>query len=506
MHPRLRAVHAMSVPTARELVGLHADFDGVVQDLSDGGVRTRLAALGGPPLDDPHDEAHLSAFERDLRFRFGVVHEHRWNPLPHIGNLDLACYDREYAPAKERAAARRRHLAAWPDAVEASLTALVAVPREVAAGLLGAAQGLAADVPADGDTVHEAALAAHGRLVGHLDTAAREAEPFTGLGGPVLSQVLGIPEALRVDLGRLAERADAEQRRLRDLLADSVRALGFTGSVGDAVGALTADHPTIDGVLEEARAQTEEVLAFTRASGLVPDHDGACLVGPAPASRAWAMAMLSPAAAYEDDGPSWYHVTPPDPTWPPEAQSEWLAVFSRTTLPAITVHEVAPGHFTHFRCIRSSSSDVRRSLYSNAFAEGWAHYAEELLLEEGFRADDRRYAAGVAIEALVRVTRLAVSIGVHTGAMTLQEASARFEHDAHLQPAAARSEAVRATFDPGYGCYTWGKLVITDLRERARAQWGSAYSHRRFHTALLDLGAPPLGLVETVLGGSQPPG
>jgi uncharacterized protein (DUF885 family) len=99
----------------------------------------------------------------------------------------------------------------------------------------------------------------------------------------------------------------------------------------------------------------------------------------------------------------------------------------------------------------------------------------------------------------VRVTRLASAIGIHTGAMTVEDAAARFEADAFLGGSAALSEARRATFDPTYGRYTWGKLAIRDARDAARQQWGAEYSHTRFHQALFDLGAPPLGLIGTAL-------
>src|SRR5207237_2332799 len=129
-----------------------------------------------------------------------------------------------------------------------------------------------------------------------------------------------------------------------------------------------------------------------------------------------------------------------------------------------------------------------------------AHYAEQMCVEEGFRADDPRFEAGVVIEALVRVTRMAVSIGVHTGELTIDQAARRFEEDAYLQGPAARSEAARSTFDPTYGRYTWGKLEILRLRDQARAAWGAGYSLQRFHKELLDLGAPPLGLMRSGLG------
>jgi uncharacterized protein (DUF885 family) len=122
------------------------------------------------------------------------------------------------------------------------------------------------------------------------------------------------------------------------------------------------------------------------------------------------------------------------------------------------------------------------------------------MVEEGFRAEDPRFSIGVWVEALVRITRLAVAIGIHTGGMTMDEAVHRFEEDAFLQGPAARSEADRSSFDPTYGRYTWGKLEIAALRDEARARWGRRYRHRRFHEALLALGAPPLGLIGNALG------
>ncbi|MHB8670100.1 MAG: DUF885 family protein, partial [Acidimicrobiales bacterium] len=302
-----------------------------------------------------------------------------------------------------------------------------------------------------------------------------------------------------VELARLEERADAERDRLRSMLDDAVERLAPGAPSARVVPELLADHPGPDGVLDEARAQVREVIAFTRARNLVPDLDGDCLVGPAPPSRRWAMAMLSWAGPYEPDAPSWYHVTPPEPSWPAEERDEWLEVFSATTLPVITAHEVAPGHFAHGRVLRRVRGDVRRLLHGEAFVEGWAHYGEELCLEEGLRSEDPRFAVGVAIEALTRVTRLAVSLGVHSRTMTLAEAAHRFEQDAFLRGRAARAEASRATFDPTYGRYTWGKLEILALRDEARARWGRRFSLARFHRQLLELGSPCLGLMGAAL-------
>ena len=134
MDARLRAVCDLMTAEVREYAGLH-DYDGEVQDLSDAGIRAGVARLGGPPLPDAHDDAHLSAFEDWARAYFIEAEEHRRNPLVHLGNLDLAVYDREYAPSDQRADARRRHLAKWPDAIDASIGALDRVSAPVARGL-----------------------------------------------------------------------------------------------------------------------------------------------------------------------------------------------------------------------------------------------------------------------------------------------------------------------------------------------------------------------------------
>ncbi|WP_188190999.1 DUF885 family protein [Nonomuraea sp. SYSU D8015] len=493
LDPRLRAVADLIVAEAREGGGRH-EYDGRIQDLSPDGVRAGLARLGeGAAPEDPHDAEHLRVFEQSLRYQFGELELHRTNPMVHLSNFDLACYDRDYGPEEERAAAKAAHLALWPDAVDCAIASLDRLSAPVAKSLIGAAKGLAAGVS------DETALRAHARLVAHLESAAAEGDPDAALGGEALAGLMGTAEGLPVDLGRLAERADAERDRLMALLTDACARLGRSGPPLDVVRELVRDHPDADGVIEAARAGTAKAIAFTREKDLVPYHDGECLVGLAPESRRWAMAMMAWNSPGEPEGPSWYHITPPDPSWPEHEQEEWLEVFSYTTLPAINVHEVAPGHFSHARALRRAPSDVRRLLQSMAFIEGWAHYAEELCVEEGFEPDDPRFEIGVWVEALIRVTRLACAIGVHTGQMTVEEGARRFESDTHLAGPAALAEARRATFDPTYGRYTWGKLLILDLREQARKEWGAGFTLQRFHKALLDLGSPPLGLINAIL-------
>jgi hypothetical protein len=504
LDPRVRAVCEMDIAEAREYGGRH-EYDGIPQDLSPAGVTAGLAKVeaarkAGPAQPDPHDEAHLRAFEELRRVVFGDLELHRRNPLYHLSELDLACYDKDYAPAAERDAARTAHLAAWPRVIDAAISSLDQVSAPAAESLLGAVQGLAAGIPADADPgAREAALAAHARLVAHVSQAAVSGSPDAALGSAALTALLGTGEATGVDLGQLARQADAERDRLTERLTESCAAVDASRPPLDVARELVKDHPDRAGVLTAARDWTSRAIDFTRERDLMPVNDGVCLVGESPESRRWAMAMISTNAPAEPDAPSWYWITPPDPSWPAAQAEEWLEVFSATTLPAITVHEVAPGHFSHHQALRHAAGDVRRTLFSDAFVEGWAHYAEELSVEEGFVAGDPRFAIGVWLEALVRVTRLACALGVHTAGWTVDDAAARFAADTHLTGEAALSEARRATFDPTYGRYTWGKLEIMRMREAARAAWGAGFTLKRFHSALLALGSPPIGLLGTAI-------
>jgi hypothetical protein len=504
LSPRLRAVCDLDVAEMREYSGRH-EYDGEIQDLSPAGVQVGLARLAkaaelGEREDDPHDEAHLRTSENTLRVMLGDLELHRRNPVLHLANLDIACYDRPYAPAEERARGRLAHLAAWPEAIESAINALDQVSAPIAAALADGIRGLATNISPDvSESIRDKALAAHARLVAHIDRAIESGATDPSLGAPALAALMSSSECMAVDLGKLAERADAERDRLTALLAESCARVDPGLPPYEVARALVREHPPRGRIVAAAQHWAEASIRFTRERDLVPYHDGQCLVQLAPKSRRWATAMLCPAAPGEPDGPCWYYITPPEESWPENEAEEWLRLFSSTTLPGITVHEVAPGHFSHSRAMRRAPTPVRRVLHSDAFTEGWAHYAEELCLEEGFCNDDPRFAIGVVLEALVRVTRLSCAIGVHAAGMSVAEAARMFEARTYLSGPAAVSEAYRATFDPTYGRYTWGKLEILGLRERAKREWGADFRLGRFHAAMLKLGSPPLGLLSTAV-------
>ena len=174
LSPRVRALCDLDVAGARENSGRH-EYDGIIQDLSPGGVQAGLTAVraardAGPAEADEHNEAHLAAFEEQAGVVFGQLQLHRSNPLLHLGEMDLACYDRDYAPQAERDAARIEHLKHWPTASEHAIEALDRLSKPIAGSLVNAVRGLSAGIPASTEpAIRDSALAAHARLTGHIE-------------------------------------------------------------------------------------------------------------------------------------------------------------------------------------------------------------------------------------------------------------------------------------------------------------------------------------------------
>ena len=164
----------------------------------------------------------------------------------------------------------------------------------------------------------------------------------------------------------------------------------------------------------------------------------------------------------------------------------------------ISAHEVMPGHYVHSLFMRRTPGKVRRIWIGlNPFPQpssgqdGWAHYAEQLVLDEGFKADDPRYRMAQLSEAMTRICRLISGIQLHTGAWTVDQAAQLFELRAHLPPPAARQEAERGTYDPTYGGYFLGKLQALKLRDDVRAKEGAGFDLRRFHERVMTNGIAP---------------
>lgn len=190
---------------------------------------------------------------------------------------------------------------------------------------------------------------------------------------------------------------------------------------------------------------------------------------------------------------STYMLKLPDPAWTPARQETYRMPFG--VLLSTTVHEVFPGHFLQAEWEKRAPTRAQRTLLWSSFEEGWAHYGEQLMIEEGLGAGDPQNKLGQLSDALLRNCRAVVSIGVHTRGMTLQQAEKRFVRDCHQDEVIAQEEAERAALDPAYFNYTLGKLLILELRDEAKQRLGSKFTLKGFHDALLAHGAPPVPFI-----------
>ncbi len=207
---------------------------------------------------------------------------------------------------------------------------------------------------------------------------------------------------------------------------------------------------------------------------------------------------------------AYYYVTPTEDNWPEQQKDEWLTAFNFYTTDVVSIHEAYPGHYVQFLHLNASpATQVQKIFNSYAFTEGWAHYTEKMMLDEGFGSAPNptpeqkiraaKYRMAQADEALLRLCRLCVSIKMHTQGMSVAEGAKFFQENCYYEAKPSLSEAMRGTFDPGYLNYTLGKLQILKLRDDYKAQEGANFSLEKFHNEMLDHGAPPIRLLREVM-------
>jgi hypothetical protein len=254
-------------------------------------------------------------------------------------------------------------------------------------------------------------------------------------------------------------------------------------------------RPRAPALLREAGRTTEDARAFVVEHGIVtmPGEQRPSVRETPPYMR-WNQAFLVGPGPFDAEGlEAYYYITLPDRSWPVPKQREY--VMTRGELVSTTVHETYPGHFVQGQWLRRAPTRAQKTIDTYSFSEGWAHYVEQMMIDEGFVAESHETRLGQLADALLRDCRFVVSIGIHTQGMTLQAAERRFIDECHQDVATAHEQAVRGTFDPGYFAYTLGKLQILELRAEARRRLGASFSLQRFHDALLSHGSPPIPLI-----------
>ena len=306
----------------------------------------------------------------------------------------------------------------------------------------------------------------------------------------------------RIPVERLLDVGMADLEANKRAFVETAATIDKSRSPRDVQAGIAADHPTAGSLIPDTQAMLEEIRTFLLDRDIVsvPSEDRPTVVE-MPHFYRWASAAMNPPGAFEKVArEAYYYVTPVEPSWGPEKAEEWLRYLNYASLRNISVHECFPGHFVHFLHMRNVKSEVLRSHWSTAFGEGWAHYTEEMMLEQGFAGGDPKARLAQLQDALLRNCRYVSSIRMHVYGWTWQQSTRFFMENAFMDRLPAEREARRGTFDPGFLNYTLGKLMIKKLR----ADWMAAHpdaSLREFHDAFLALGAPPLGLARQALLG-----
>ena len=198
-------------------------------------------------------------------------------------------------------------------------------------------------------------------------------------------------------------------------------------------------------------------------------------------------------------------MTTADPKWPAKRTEEWMKGFNNSMIPGTTIHEVYPGHFVQFLWINNNPSKVRKLIACGSNAEGWAHYTEQMMLDEGYGNGDPRLRMGQLEDALLRDARFIVGIEMHTRHMTLDQAKQFFIEEGYQTQAVAELETKRGTSDPTYLVYTLGKLQILKLRADYEKMRGKDFSLLEFHDKFMAQGGVPLKIIRKAMLGNDSP-
>ena len=313
-------------------------------------------------------------------------------------------------------------------------------------------------------------------------------------------------EMIDTPLAALARDGERELRRTQEQMRRVAEEIAPARDVREVLRSLAREHPTADGLVGETRSTLDRIRAFVRAQGiLTPPADENLSVAETPEfARALGFASLDAAGPFERAATeSYFYVTPPGDGWDARRREEHLSFFNRYALPVVSIHEAFPGHYYQLSLLRRTPSRVRAALQSASFVEGWAHYCEQMMLDEGFGGGEPRLRLAQLHAALTRLCRYLVGLRMHTEGMSYEEGVEFFMREGYVERANAEREARRGTIDPTYLVYTLGKTEILRLREDYRRARGEGFRLGEFHDRLLSYGRPPVKILRmALLGGA----
>lgn len=523
-----RSIEAFFVthPPFAVAMGRH-EFDGQLPDWSGDGIKREIAELEQMrKAAAAFDDTRLSSEQKFQRAYFlnRIDNELFWlrdtrqpfvNPAYYFdGGLDPNTYlSMPYAPAETRLAAFVRYARALPTAlaqIRANLE--TPLPRSyidyAVLGFDGFAEFFRSEVPAAFAEVHDEAkqkelnevlaTAAQGMsdLARWLDAQRGSATEAFALGETRFAEMLAHTEGVTTPLPQLAAIEQADLERNTKALQEACAQYAPKASIAACVARMNADKPK-GGAVSGARAQLAELRSYIVDHQIVTIPDTKIAnVEEAPPYKRQNFAYIDIPGPYEKDLPSVYYIAPPDPKWSKAERDAYVP--GKADLLFTSVHEVWPGHFLQFLHSNRAPWRFGQLFVGYAFAEGWAHYAEELMVEQGIAQGKPELWVGQILNALLRDVRFACAIGLHTQGMSVAQCEQLFKDNAYQDPGNARQQAARGTYDPGYLNYTLGKLMLRKLR----ADWQQEHPGApilQFHDAVLGAGGPPIPLLRTRL-------
>jgi uncharacterized protein (DUF885 family) len=280
---------------------------------------------------------------------------------------------------------------------------------------------------------------------------------------------------------------------------------------------LGSDHPAPDQLLQSFSNTFQSLIQFIQEKHIVdiPSQVRPTLENTPPFMRATTTASMDTPGPFETGSTqAYFNVTLPNPHAPAQETAELMAEFNRGTIISTSIHEAYPGHYVQFLWVQQAPSKVRKLLGASSNAEGWAHYCEQMMLDQGYGqpgtgARDSRDAKMIHLgqlqDALLRDARFIVGIQMHTGEMTFDQAVRFFVDEGYQTHAGGLVEAKRGTRDATYLYYTLGKLQILKLRSDLESKQGAGFSLQKFHDDFLRQGFPPIRIVRRALLGDASP-
>jgi uncharacterized protein (DUF885 family) len=337
------------------------------------------------------------------------------------------------------------------------------------------------------------------------------------IGAETFSKKLEYDEMVELPLDKLLEIGWADLHKNQAHFQEIAKELEPDKTPREVLEELGEKHPAPDQLLNSFRATFDGLITFIRAHHIVTiPSDVRPIVEETPAfMRATTTASMDTPGPFETHATeAYFNVTLPDKSMKPEEVEGYMHSFNIGTVISTAVHEAYPGHYIQFLWLPQAPSRVRKLLGANTDVEGWAHYTEQMMLDEGYGqpgagAKDEREAKflrlGQLQDALLRNARLVVGIEMHTGKMSFDEAVAIFQKEGYQSKETATVETKRGAGDPTYLYYTLGKLEIMKLREDVKKKQGAAFSLEKFHNDFLRQGFPPIKIVREALLGDDSP-